>query len=147
MTPPKLSLKLILTSKPVLFLEMVILLFFAFSVAKEIMKKRAIEREIGRLEADIGRLQNDKDKLSALFSYAQTDAFVEQEAREKLNLAKEGENLLLLPKADAASGTAGVEAASAAYMEPDLSEPAGPPPSNAKLWWRYFFERERLWED
>lgn len=151
MSISRLSLRGFLTSKPVLLLEIVILLFFGFKVTKEVLKKRAIEREISRLEADIERLGRDQDKLSSLLSYVRTDGFVEQEAREKLNLGKEGENLLLAPQIDAATSTVGAIAGAAVSpsedTEPSLLEPAAPPSSHIKLWWRYFFEHERLWED
>lgn len=151
MTLSRLSLRGFLTSKPVLLLEIVILLFFGFKVTKEVLKKRAIEREISRLEADIGRLTRDQDKLSSLLSYVRTDGFVEQEAREKLNLAKEGESLLLAPQVDAASSSegavAGANVAPAEDAPASLSGATAPPASHLKLWWRYFFDRERLWED
>ncbi len=131
-------LKKLLTSKPILILEIAILIYFAFNVGQEMLKRRGIEAQITRLESEIGKLANDKNDINSLLSYVQTDAFVEQEAREKLNLAKDGESLVLLPNADNPD---------ALVNNPESdSEPdgGGRAKSNLTKWWQYFFEHERL---
>ena len=113
-------------------------------------KKHSIEQEVSRLEAEIGKLENNKSELAALLSYVKTDAFVEQEAREKLNLAGEGESLLLMPDADAANAsTSPEETESLSSQTPSIAND-GPARlaenSNLGRWWKYFFEHERLGE-
>lgn len=145
------TLKRIFSSKPVLFLEVAILLFFAFNVGKEMYKKHSIEQEVSRLEAEIGKLENNKSELAALLSYVKTDTFVEQEAREKLNLAGEGESLLLMPDADAANASTSPEETENLSSEtPGIAkdDPARlAENSNLGRWWKYFFEHERLGEE
>ena len=137
------TLKRIFASKPVLFLEVAILLFFAFNVGKEMYKKHSIEQEVSRLEAEIGKLENNKSELSALLSYVKTDAFVEQEAREKLNLAGEGESLVLMPEADNINASSSPEQVALAVND---SEEPPVQSTNLERWWQYFFEHERLGE-
>ncbi|MBU2575910.1 septum formation initiator family protein [Patescibacteria group bacterium] len=128
--------KRIFASKPIVVLEIAIIVFFGFHIGKQVLEKRAIQEEVDRLEAEIGKLENKNDDLSALIEYAKTDAFVEQEARQKLNLVKEGESLVLIPDVDA---------------EPDAWPRVGgdfqPKAGNVKLWQEYFFDYDQLWLD
>lgn len=140
------TLKRIFTSKPILALEIAILLFFAYSVGKEMYKKHSIEQEVSRLEAEIGKLENNKSELSTLLSYVKTDAFVEQEAREKLNLAGEGESLVLMPEADngIATSTQQKEESQVAQAEIIKNEAPAARTNNLERWWQYFFEHDQL---
>jgi len=106
-------------------------------------KKHSIEQEVSRLEAEIGKLENNKSELSALLSYVKTDAFVEQEAREKLNLAGEGESLVLMPEADNINASSSPEQVALAVND---SEEPPVQSTNLERWWQYFFEHERLGE-
>lgn len=137
------NLKRILISKPVLLVEVIILAYFAFNVGQAMYKRHDIEADINRLEAEISKLEKDKGDLSSLLSYVQTDAFVEQEAREKLNLAKHGESLLLVPESD----SVGTNAPAGSIAVPDEYSQSQAVPArktNLAKWWQYFFEHERL---
>ena len=136
-------LKKFFTSKPVILLEIIILGYFMFNVGQEMFKRRDIEAEISKLDAEISKLEKDKNDLNFLLSYVQTDAFVEQEAREKLNLAKAGESLVLLPDADSSSEAA-LNAAAPALADYSQSQAAPAVKSNLTKWWQYFFEHDRL---
>lgn len=126
-------------SKIILVFELILIAALGVSLGKQIFKKQSIGGEIGKLEADIGKLEKQKNDLTALLDYVKTDGFVEAEARNKLNLAKPGENLVLIPAGD--------------------SDPAAPPeaaasgptpasrPSNLVKWWQYFFEHNKLWQN
>lgn len=117
-------------------LELFIVVFFGMHVGKEIFKRKAVEQEVVRLEAEISKLENKSDDLSKLLEYAKTDSFVEIQAREKLNLAKQGESVVVIPEVDAVSGEVDKELAGNSKV---LGE------SNIKLWWEYFFDYEQLW--
>lgn len=137
------NLKRILISKPVIILEVLVLGYFAFNLGQEMYKRHDISLDIKRLENEIGKLEKDKSDLNSLLSYVQTDAFVEQEAREKLNLAKAGESLVLVPESD----SAGESKASGEPPVPEAYSQSQTPvvkKSNLAKWWQYFFEHERL---
>lgn len=137
------NLKRILISKPIIILEVLVLGYFMFNVGQEMLKKQGIEAEISHLENEIGKLEKDKNDLNALLSYVQTDAFVEQEAREKLNLAKDGESLVLLPEADSTGfGAPTPQEGIVDNYSQSVETPVKK--SNLVKWWQYFFEHERL---
>ena len=133
---PNSILKAVVFSKPMIIVEIGILIVLGFNVGKEYLEKKSIEEEIAYLEEQINQLDHQKDELGALIEYVQTDAFVKQEAREKLNLTSEGESVIIIPDVDAdpsdlnssANQTRGVV----------LGE------SKLKLWWEYFFDQESL---
>ncbi len=129
-------LKQIFSSKPVIFLEIAALIFFGFHVGKEFLRKRAIEKEVAVLEAEIERLEQKDDNLSSLLEYAKTDSFVESQARDKLNLVKPGESLVVIPNVDVDSEN---EDQSINNNGKILGE------SNIKLWWEYFFDYDQMW--
>ena len=135
------NFKRLLISKPVLILEVLVLGYFAFNVGQEMFKRHNIEAEISHLENEINKLEKDKNDLNDLLSYVQTDAFVEQEAREKLNLAKNGESLILVPEADA---TFTVNSETTPSAEGAPRAPEARKKSNLAKWWQYLFEHERL---
>lgn len=139
------TLKRILISKPILIVEAIIILFFAFNVGKEILRRRALASEVRKLAADIGRLEQNKSELAALLDYVKTDAWVEAEARSKLNLAKDGEKVVLVPAIDGPDAPVGAGGAAAGLSGSELAQAAPGPKSNIRRWWDYFFEHERLW--
>jgi|ETN02SMinimDraft_4_1059925.scaffolds.fasta_scaffold272417_2 cell division protein FtsB len=138
-------IKSVLFSKPVIAIEVAVLIIFGFQVGKEILERRAIEAEIAHLESEIQKLEYKKDDLGALIDYVQTDAFVEQEAREKLNLAKTGEAVVVIPDVDASA----VDSSILLNGDESVNSKSGTVlgDTNTKLWWKYFFDQEQLWID
>ena len=126
------TLKKVFTSKPVLIIEVVILILFGFNVGKEMLKKKAIEREVTALENEITSLESENTELEDLLQYVKTEEFAKREAREKLNLVGPGEEVIVIPRADAGlAKEAGVSGA---------SEEAPAKFASAMRWWNYFFE-------
>jgi len=129
-----------------ILIEFIVLVFFGFGVGKQVVQKRSIEAEVGRLEQEIGKLEQSQDDLGNLLKYVQTDNFIEQEARNKLNLVKEGENLVVIPEVDADSGE--IANSDSPRVLGDSQPEAGQPlAGNIKLWWKYFFDNDSLWLD
>jgi len=135
------TVKQFFTSKPILIVEFAIILLFAFRVGQEVLKRRAIEGEIHSLETEIGKLETQKSELGALLSYIETDSFVRNEARDKLNLAEPGEHVVVIPDVDTESPVPGEEHGA-------LQAPSDQPQTtNLKRWWQYFFDHDKLWID
>lgn len=78
-------------------LVLIVLLIFSFiKVSKEILLRYEINNEIEVLDTKLNDLKNKTDKMNNLISYLQTDEYIEEEARLKLNLSKPGEKQINL---------------------------------------------------
>jgi len=67
-----------------------------YGLSKEVLRQRKINREVAALEEEIERLSHNNQDLRKLAEYLQTDEFKEKEVRDKLNLVKKGEKLILV---------------------------------------------------
>ena len=54
-------------------------------------------QQIKTMEEQVLKLEKEKEKLSLKYQYYQTPEFIEEEARNKLNMAKPGETIVILP--------------------------------------------------
>ena len=95
-----------------------------FVTAKLFMQKYEVQREIAALEERADRIQSENQELSELINYFQTDEYKERQAREKLNLKKEGEFVVVLPEIKDKGQVLGEQ---------------GDEKSNPQKWFDYFF--------
>ena len=99
-----------------------------FGTAKILVQKRTIDREIAKLEAQMEKVKKDNNQLSSLIQYLNTPEYQEKSAREKLNLRKDGEQVVVLP--------AGQDAGTVTEQQPE------PPKPNYQEWFDYFFNNK-----
>lgn len=97
---------------------------------REFIRNRAIDHEIVALQMEQQALSDDVVSLEDYREYLTTEAFLEQEAREKFGLQRPGETQL--------------------YVEEQPAQPVMAPPSavgnmstHLKQWGWYFFDPER----
>ncbi len=119
-------------SKIFLLAGIVVLALLSFALGKKILEGQEIKREIKATEEEIARLEDKNFELSDLFSYLNTDAFLEQEAREKFNLQKDGESVLVVPKAVGEDGDIKIAANTGFESRNEI---------NPVKWWNYFFSQ------
>ena len=98
----------------------------AFVTVKLYMQKREVDSEIARLQAQASELESGNKQLSELIKYLDTPEFKEKEAREKLNLKRPGEEVVVLPGEDEVAGL--VAGAQSGENKP-----------NPTKWYEYFF--------
>lgn len=122
--------------KFVMTLAILVLIFLVFGIVKEYLLQREIDGQIASLEQELDQLNARKTGFLRTIQSLQSDFFVEQEARTKLNLMKPGEKVAVIPfsmietmVSDKLS--AGEQAEQMADRHSILY--------NAKSWWRYFF--------
>jgi cell division protein FtsB len=92
----------------------------------DILRSLKAGQQVKLAEERVFKLEKEKEKLSEKRQYYQSQDFLEEEARNKLNMAKPGETIVILP--------------------PNLEEILGkqkqnssPEIPNWKRWWKLFF--------
>lgn len=102
-----------------------IVLYMFYSVGRLAFRNYQLNVEELKLRSDITSLENEIQDLKNQIVYFQSDSYKEKMARAKLNLQKEGENVVAIvpgPK---------VEEVTEKPIQENLSVP--------QRWWRYFF--------
>lgn len=117
-----------LHSRMALGVGVVLVVLLGVSTAREFLARREVMSERQRLTEQIATLEARKRDLSSLLQYFGSSLFQEQEGREKLGLAKPGENVVIVPAS--ASGT----------VLGDSIDASDPDESNPKKWLRFFFQ-------
>ena len=75
-----------------------VLVLIGTSLGKEYYRKRQIQKEIDGLQAQIGQLGQQNGDMENLISYLSSTDFQDKQAREKLNLQKSDEKMIVLRK-------------------------------------------------
>lgn len=123
----------VLNSRLFLILLLAALGGIVFSLSKEVYRKHQISGQINKLKNEIGELEKNNKGLTDIIQYFESEDYVEKEARRKLNLAKPGENVVVITgEKDKATGN----------PEPapkNNSNASQKEISNLLKWWRYLF--------
>lgn len=114
-----------------------VLVMIGISLGKETYRKKQTQKEIENLQAEIQKMNRENSELSNLISYLSTQEFQEKEAREKLNLQKENEKMVVLRKENEAKKSESSES-----NEKNISAPEKTGP-NWKNWLEYFFSNTK----
>lgn len=133
---PDNKFKKFLRSRAVLFLLLLAFVWLVLVSAKAFYKKRQLDKEIQDLKAEIAKTEQKGQELNQLLGYFNSQDYLEKEAKDKLNLKKEGESVVMVQEPIAgtanekeAGGTAG------AAISAPLDE------NNLVKWWKFFFGR------
>jgi cell division protein FtsB len=116
---------------------LVVLVLIGVSLGKEVYRKRQIQKEIEGLQAQINQMGQQNGDMENLISYLSSTDFQEKEAREKLNLQKSDEKMIVLRK-DVAAPESQPQNIAINPLAP--SEDNSP---NWQKWWKYFFAEKR----
>ena len=87
----------ILNRKPIQILIIVIGIVLIVSLSRSILKMFRAKDELRLAEQKIEELQEEAAGLTEKREFYQSEEFIEQEARNKLNMVKEGEIVVVLP--------------------------------------------------
>jgi len=103
----------------------VVLLLVIVASGRIWLQKREVDREVRALQEKAEEISKNNKELSELIGYLNTEEYKERAAREKLNLRKEGEQVISLPKDS--------------ELENGLNGETGAL-TNRKKWFNYFFK-------
>ncbi len=115
-----------------LFLFVVLTALVGYRLLGEWGKRSETEDEIARLAKEAKRLENRNLEILELSKQLTEEEFLEREARLKLGMQKPGESVAVL-------STKGI--ATEANIKKEAESSRG---GNAKRWWFYFFDQEKL---
>ena len=88
----------LLNSKIFTALIVIIALWLALSSVKLASQRAAVDKDVSGVETKIREVQDDTDYLNKFLAYFQTPAFLEKEARLKLNYKAQGEEVVFIYK-------------------------------------------------
>lgn len=98
------------------------------NLSRDILRLLRSGDQIKQAEAKLKELDKESQQLKELREYYQSDEFIEEEARNKLNMARPGETVVILPpNIGELVGQAGEEVSRGDQLP------------NWKRWWRLFF--------
>ena len=93
-----------------------------------------VKKDLDKLDMEIANFNKQKEDLNNLLDYYKNESNLENEARVRLNLKKEGEKVvIILPNATSTERSGGINLQESENIE-NLP--------NYKQWWHYFFPRD-----
>ncbi len=90
----------LLQSRTVVVVEICIILLLAVAVGQEISRRQGVQHEVSRLDQQITDMQQRNIHLAQVLKDMTTDNYTEKAAREKLDLQKPGEKVVIVPRTD-----------------------------------------------
>lgn len=89
---------------------LVIGVFLAFQVGRQVYASWSINQEADRYLAEIAALEEENATLERELDYLQSDAYISAEARRLANLGRPGERVLIIPPGSEAAPPAAAAA-------------------------------------
>lgn len=106
--------------------------FISSNAIREAYRSQSIEKEVEKLKQEAQKIQSENKELSERIAYFQTADFQEKVAKEKLNLQKPDENVVVVKsvvKQEESGSVEQVPVESAVDSQP-----------NYRKWWNIFFK-------
>jgi len=120
-----------------LFLLLLAVIWLSLVLVKTFYRRHQLDNEISSLKGEIDKLEKKHQELDQLISYVGSQDFLEKEAKDKLNLKKEEENVAMINES-----ALGREVAGEAATTTSAQNPAGSNNENKLIqWWKFFFSR------
>lgn len=129
------KIKAVITSKPFLFLLLLAVIWLMIVLVKTFYQKHQLDNEIANLKQEINKIDKKDQDLGSMLSYFGSQNFLEKEAKEKLNMKKEGENVVAIPEIAGGQQPAAADQPTAIDTTQCQSQEA----INLAKWWKYFF--------
>ena len=78
--------------------------FLFWTVARGFPQKLEIEKQMSDIKGQIDNLKKEEERQKGLLEYLNTESYLEKQARLRLNLKKEGEEVVFIYRKDEARG-------------------------------------------
>lgn len=106
-----------------------------YNFVQQVIQSANLEAQRAELEAEVAALEEENLHLQGAAEYAESNAHVERLARERLNLAREGD-IVVLADVLAPPATSDAE-------EPQQTPELPPAAPNWQRWWEAFVEHDQ----
>lgn len=123
----------VITSRLFIVTGIAVLIFLGVSIGKELTRKVEIKQRVSSLKNEIASLEKKNTELSDLINYLNSESYREREARLKLGLKKEDEQVIIIPDTSLQNQP---EAADTSDQSAGTKDSL----SATKKWWNYFFK-------
>jgi len=133
------TIKRVLKSKIFLFAALLAVIWMGLVSIRAYYKKNQLDQEIASLKDQIGKLNKQDQGLSQLIQSFNNTDFLAKEAKDKLNLKAEGENVVMVQ--EAAIGQDISSASATSSNQTPVVQPPPPSENNFVKWWNYLFGR------
>jgi len=110
----------------------VLAVLISISAVREAYRSKTIEKEVQALQQEADRIAKENDLLGQRIAYFETSDFQEKIAKEKLNLQKTDESVVVVKPG------AQKEQQQEVAIEEDVQPQAAVP--NYQKWWNFFFK-------
>src|SRR3990167_5488165 len=74
--------------------------FLSWLVLKGFLQKVEIEKQLGDINSQIDNLKKEEERQKGLLEYLNSESYLEKQARLRLNLKKEGEEVVFVYRKD-----------------------------------------------
>lgn len=93
---PKSFWQRIFYSQIIIFAGVFFIIIFSVGISKRIARRHQINKETEELQAEIDALVKNGNELNEFLAYLNSNDFLEEEARIKLGLKKDGEQIVII---------------------------------------------------
>ncbi|HAI74270.1 MAG TPA: hypothetical protein DCS28_02670 [Candidatus Moranbacteria bacterium] len=116
----------------IIFLGFTVAVFIVLAISKETYRKKQVQKEINELQSEAEKIQGDNLRLADKIAYLEGQDYQEKEIRDKLNLQKPDETVVIIkPSLTKKTAEDKPEAINQALIIKT---------SNPQKWWDYFFK-------
>jgi len=125
-------IKKLIFSNFLILISCFFIIFFSTNLIRDFINKRQLNREVTKLEGQLASLTEKNKELKELSIYLASQDFIEAEARQKLNMKKPGEEIIIVSNQSTST-----------YEEKNSNENNEiilKKLNNIHKWWNYFFK-------
>lgn len=108
-----------------------LLSYTIYRITGEAYRQREIDQEIASLQSEIDRLNKKNKDLKEMIDYFQTEPFKEKELKDKLDMIKDGEELVYVKEKEVTANNEDEESKKPIII---VEKP------HYYFWWKFFFE-------
>ena len=123
------------------FIGLGIIALVSLPLARNISQRHKINKEVEKMQEEIDKIEGKNNNLKKLVTYLESDQFIEEQARLKLGLKKNGEEVVAIKNEEKVVQGEESDTPNTIYNMPGL-EKTKPEKflTNPKRWWSFFLE-------